>query len=90
MFWYSWQMALLSLIVVPPYFLLALIATPFLQRISREIFGALNSESSYLIEALTGVRTIKSVGSISPMLNFSNHSTTHNRPRFERRWLDQR
>jgi ATP-binding cassette, subfamily B, bacterial HlyB/CyaB len=61
MFWYSWQMALLSLIIVPPYFLLALIATPFLQRISREIFGALNSESSYLIEALTGVRTIKSV-----------------------------
>jgi ATP-binding cassette, subfamily B, bacterial HlyB/CyaB len=61
MFWYSWQMALLSLIIVPPYFLLALIATPFLQRISREIFGALNSESSYLIEALTGVRTVKSV-----------------------------
>lgn len=61
MFWYSWQMALLSLAIVPPFFLLALIATPFLQRISREIFGALNSESSYLIEALTGVRTIKSV-----------------------------
>ena len=61
MFWYSWQMALLSLAIVPPFFLLALIATPFLQRISREIFGAFNSESSYLIEALTGVRTIKSV-----------------------------
>ncbi len=61
MFWYSWQMALLSLVIVPPFFLLALITTPFLQRISREIFGALNNESSYLIEALTGVRTIKSV-----------------------------
>ncbi len=60
MFWYSWQMALLVLVVIPPFFLLALIATPFLQRISREIFGAIANESSYLIEALTGVRTVKS------------------------------
>ncbi|WP_445632614.1 Cyclic nucleotide-regulated ABC bacteriocin/lantibiotic exporter [Nostoc sp. DSM 114161] len=61
MFWYSWKMALLSLVIVPPFFLLALIATPFLQRISREIFNAVAKESSYLIEALTGVRTIKSM-----------------------------
>lgn len=60
MFWYSWQMALLALVIVPPFFLLALITTPFLQRISREIFNATAKESSYLIEALTGVRTIKS------------------------------
>jgi len=59
MFWYSWKMALLALIIVPPFALLALIATPFLQRISREIFNAVNKESSYLIEALTGVRTVK-------------------------------
>lgn len=60
MFWYSWKMALLALVIVPPFFLLALIATPFLQRISREIFSAYANESSYLIEALTGVRTVKS------------------------------
>ncbi|MFN6516555.1 MAG: peptidase domain-containing ABC transporter [Nostoc sp. CreGUA01] len=60
MFWYSWKMALLALVIVPPFFLLALIATPFLQRISREIFNAIAKESSYLIEALTGVRTLKS------------------------------
>ncbi len=30
MFWYSWKLALLVLVVVPPFFLLALIATPFL------------------------------------------------------------
>ncbi|MFO5439267.1 MAG: peptidase domain-containing ABC transporter [Dolichospermum sp.] len=59
MFWYSWKMALLALIIVPPFALVALIATPFLQRISREIFNAVNQESSYLIEALTGVRTVK-------------------------------
>ncbi|MEI2578569.1 peptidase domain-containing ABC transporter [Scytonema sp. PRP1] len=60
MFWYSWKMALLALVIVPPFFLLALIATPFLQKISREIFNAVANESSYLIEALTGVRTVKS------------------------------
>ena len=60
MFWYSWKMALLVLVIIPPFFLLALIATPFLQKISREIFNAIANESSYLIEALSGVRTVKS------------------------------
>jgi ATP-binding cassette, subfamily B, bacterial HlyB/CyaB len=60
MFWYNWKMALLVLVIVPPFALLALIATPFLQKISRQIFSAIAEESSYLIEALTGVRTLKS------------------------------
>ncbi|MBH8555019.1 peptidase domain-containing ABC transporter [Nostocaceae cyanobacterium CENA357] len=59
MFWYSWQMALLVLSIVPPFALLALIATPFLQRISRKIFNSVAEEGSYLIEALTGIRTVK-------------------------------
>jgi ATP-binding cassette subfamily B protein len=61
MFWYSWKMALLVLVIVPPFVLLALIATPFLQRISREIFGAYNEETGYLIQSLTGIRTVKSM-----------------------------
>jgi HlyB family type I secretion system ABC transporter len=61
MFWYSWKMALLSLIIVPPFMLLALVATPFLQQISREIFNAHASESSYLIEGISGVKTVKSL-----------------------------
>ena len=60
MFWYSWKMALLALVIVPPFFLLALIATPFLKRISREVFNAMATESSYLIQALSGIRTVKS------------------------------
>jgi HlyB family type I secretion system ABC transporter len=60
MLWYSWRLALLVLLVIPPFFLLAVFATPFLQRISREIFSAIATESSYLIESLTGIRTIKS------------------------------
>ena len=61
MFWYSWKMALLALIVVPPFVLLALIATPFLQRVSREIFNASAAENSYLIQSLTGVQTVKAM-----------------------------
>jgi HlyB family type I secretion system ABC transporter len=61
MLWYSWKMALLTLLIVPPFVLLALIATPFLQRISREIFGAYNEETGYLIQSLTGIRTVKSM-----------------------------
>ncbi|BAZ42609.1 cyclic nucleotide-regulated ABC bacteriocin/lantibiotic exporter [Calothrix sp. NIES-4101] len=59
MLWYSWKMALLALVIIPPFAILALIATPFLQKISREIFAAVAHESSYLIEALSGVRTVK-------------------------------
>ncbi len=61
MFWYSWKLALLVLVVVPPFLLLALIATPFLRRISRKIFKASAAERSYLIQALTGVRTVRAM-----------------------------
>lgn len=61
MFWYSWKLALLILVIVPPFILLALVATPFLQRISREMFNASADEGGYLIQALTGVSSIKSM-----------------------------
>ena len=61
MFWYSWKMALLALVIVPPFLVLALLATPFLRRVSREIFGAYANENSYLIETLSGVRTVKAM-----------------------------
>jgi HlyB family type I secretion system ABC transporter len=61
MFVYSWKLALLVLCTIPPFLLLNVIATPFLKKISREVFKATASESSYLIEALTGVRTVKSM-----------------------------
>ncbi|MGE5658241.1 MAG: peptidase domain-containing ABC transporter [Actinomycetota bacterium] len=61
MFWYSWKLALLVLVALPPMVLLTLMSTPFLRRISREIFNAMAAESSYLIEALTGIGTIRSM-----------------------------
>ena len=61
MLWYSWKLTLLVLIIVPPFFFLALIATPFLRRISREIFAARNEQTKYLIQSLTGIRTVKAL-----------------------------
>ena len=61
MFWYSWKLAMLVLVIVPPFILLALVATPFLRRISREIFAASNEQTKYLIQSLTGIRTVKAL-----------------------------
>ncbi|MEM6755424.1 MAG: peptidase domain-containing ABC transporter, partial [Cyanobacteria bacterium P01_C01_bin.38] len=61
MFWYSWKMTLFVLITVPPFFILALASTGILRRISREIFNAGAEENSYIIESLTGIRTVRSL-----------------------------
>jgi ATP-binding cassette, subfamily B, bacterial HlyB/CyaB len=61
MFWYSWKLALLTLVILPPTMLIALLAMPFLQKISREIFKTSSEEIGYLIQALTGARTVKSM-----------------------------
>jgi ATP-binding cassette subfamily B protein len=61
MFFYSWKLALVTLISIPPFLILNFASTPFLKKMSREIFNATNHENSYLIEALNGVRTVKSM-----------------------------
>jgi ATP-binding cassette, subfamily B, bacterial HlyB/CyaB len=61
MFIYSWKLALVTLISIPPFLILTFASTPFLKKMSREIFNASNDENTYLIEALNGVRTIKSM-----------------------------
>lgn len=58
---YSWKMTLFVLMTVPPFFILAIASTGILRRISREIFNAGAEENSYLIESLTGIRTIRSL-----------------------------
>ena len=62
MFWYSWQLSILALVVIPIFAITTVFATPFLLRISRESFEARTKQKSYLIEALTGIGTIKSMG----------------------------
>ncbi|GAX34009.1 peptidase domain-containing ABC transporter [Nodularia sp. NIES-3585] len=61
MFWYSSRMTLFVLLTVPPFFILALSSTSILRRISREIFNAGAKENSYLIESLSGIRTVRSL-----------------------------
>jgi ATP-binding cassette, subfamily B, bacterial HlyB/CyaB len=61
MFMYSWKLALVTLISIPPFLILNFASTPFLKKMSREIFNASNEENSYLIESLNGVRTVKSM-----------------------------
>ncbi|WP_310423908.1 peptidase domain-containing ABC transporter [Chamaesiphon sp. VAR_48_metabat_135_sub] len=61
MFIYSWKLALVTLISIPPFLILTFASTPFLKKMSREIFNASNAQNSYLIESLNGVRTIKSM-----------------------------
>jgi ATP-binding cassette, subfamily B, bacterial HlyB/CyaB len=61
MFSYSWRMAVLALLTVPPFFILALASTNILRRMSREIFSAGAEENSYLIQALTGIRSVRSM-----------------------------
>ena len=59
MFYYNWHLALLVLGLIPPIILLTLVATPWLRRVSREIFNAAATENSLLVEMLTGVATVK-------------------------------
>jgi ATP-binding cassette, subfamily B, bacterial HlyB/CyaB len=61
MFVYSWKLALVTLISIPPFLILTFASTPFLKKMSREVFNTENKENSYLIEALNGVRTVKSM-----------------------------
>ncbi|MEM7761366.1 MAG: ABC transporter transmembrane domain-containing protein, partial [Cyanobacteria bacterium P01_A01_bin.40] len=61
MCWYSWKLAAVILILIPLFALLALISTPILRQISREVFRTVAHQKSYLIEGLTGIRTVKSM-----------------------------
>lgn len=62
MFWYNWQLALMAITLIPLLSIVTLAATPFLKRISRETFTAATKDNSYLIESLTGIGTVKSMG----------------------------
>jgi ATP-binding cassette subfamily B protein len=59
MFYYNWKLTLLVLGIIPPLVILTLGATPFLRKVSREIFHEDAKENSSLIEMITGVDTVK-------------------------------
>lgn len=61
MFWYNWQLTVLVLLIVPPFFILAFASTNILRKMSREIFNASAEQNSYLIQSLTGIRSVRSM-----------------------------
>ncbi|MEM7769549.1 MAG: peptidase domain-containing ABC transporter [Cyanobacteria bacterium P01_A01_bin.37] len=61
MLYYNWQLTVLIVAMIPPIILLTLIATPFLRRVSREIFKESAAQNSSLVEMLSGIFTVKSM-----------------------------
>jgi len=59
MLYYNWKLTLLVLLLIPPIVVLTLIATPFLKRISRQIFAEAADQNSSLVEMMTGISTLK-------------------------------
>jgi HlyB family type I secretion system ABC transporter len=60
MLYYNWRLTLLVLLLIPPIVLLTLGATPFLRRVSRQIFHEAAEQNSSLVEMMTGIATVKS------------------------------
>jgi len=60
MLYYKWQLTLLILAMIPPIVILAVGSTPFLRRVSREIFKESAAQNSSLVEMLSGISTLKS------------------------------
>ncbi|MEO1523608.1 MAG: peptidase domain-containing ABC transporter, partial [Cyanobacteria bacterium J06633_2] len=60
MLYYNWQLTLLVIALIPPIVILTLGATPFLRRVSREVFKESSTQNSSLVEILSGVSTVKS------------------------------
>ncbi|MEG4502254.1 peptidase domain-containing ABC transporter [Microcoleus sp. F6_B4] len=59
MVYYNWRLALLVLALIPPIVILTLVATPFLRKVSREVFNEGAKQNSSLVEMITGVATVK-------------------------------
>ncbi len=60
MLYYNWQLTLLVLGLIPPIVILTLGATPFLRKISREVFKEAAEQNSSLVEMMNGIATVKS------------------------------
>jgi len=63
MLYYNWQLTVLVLALIPPLVLLTVLASPFLRKLSREIFKEDAGQNSLLVEMMEGVATIKTAAS---------------------------
>ncbi|MBI3928871.1 MAG: peptidase domain-containing ABC transporter [Armatimonadetes bacterium] len=61
MLYYNVKLTMLMLAFVPLFALLTWSFTPYLKRVNREVFSTLSDASSFLIESINGVHTVKSM-----------------------------
>ncbi|NJL46287.1 MAG: peptidase domain-containing ABC transporter [Leptolyngbyaceae cyanobacterium SM2_5_2] len=57
---YNRQLTLMVLALIPPIIIITLVSTPFLRRISREIFKEAANQNSNLVEMMNGIAAVKS------------------------------
>lgn len=62
MLYYNLQLTLIVLMLMPPIVIITLVATPFLQQISRNVFKEAENQNSTLVEMMSGIATVKAAG----------------------------
>ena len=83
MLYYNWQLTLLVLTMVPPIVIITLGSTPFLRRVSREVFKESADQNSALVEMVTGIATVKSTATEQEMRwRWENNLTRQMNARF--------
>ncbi|MEM9088573.1 MAG: peptidase domain-containing ABC transporter [Cyanobacteria bacterium P01_F01_bin.53] len=80
---YNWQLTMLVLLMVPPIIALTLGSTPFLRKISREVFNEAADQNSSLVEMVNGIATVKSTATEQALRwRWENHLTRQMNARF--------
>ena len=83
MLYYNWKLTLLVLLIIPPIVIITLGATPFLRKISREVFKEAADQNSALVEMIGGAATLKSTATERDLRwRWENHLTRLMNARF--------
>ena len=83
MFYYNWQLTLLIVALIPPIAILTLAATPWLRRVSREVFNRSAEQNSALVETITGIATVKATATERELRwRWEEHLTNYLNARF--------
>lgn len=62
MLYYNLQLTMMVLTLIPAIVIITLVSTPFLRKISREIFKEAANQNSTLVETINGIAAVKSAG----------------------------
>jgi len=88
MFYYNWRLTVLILALIPPIMILTLLATPWIRKVSREVFNKSAEQNSSLVETITGIETVKTTASEQELRwRWETHLTDFLNMRFRRQKL---